>query len=261
MRSPALSRLSRLPALETSARLGAGRAPSPCTPDGTMPRLLTDLELLDRWCEGDAQAGNDLFRRHFRGIYQFFRDKVHGDEDELIQATFFACVRSRDEFRRGASFRTFLFAIARNELYRYLRRRTRDANLDFGVTSLATLAPSPSSAVGLDERQARLVQALRRLPLQQQLVIELHYWEDMRPRELSVIFDIAEPTARLWLHRARQALREHLDRAGQEPAPEGRGAEELAAWARSLRSAPAEREDQEHQPQGGGRDDEEAHDP
>jgi len=226
-----------------------------------MHRLLTDLELLDRWCEGDAQAGNDLFRRHFRSIYQFFRDKVNGEEDELIQATFFACVRSRELFRRGGSFRAYLFAIARNELYRYLRRRTRDANLDFSVTSLATLAPSPSSALGLDERQARLAQALRRLPLQQQLVIELHYWEDMRPRELAVIFEIAEPTARLWLHRARQALREHLERT-DEPAPEGRGADELAAWAQSLREAgaprgaPARRERR----RGGGSDDGEAED-
>lgn len=200
-----------------------------------MGLLPTDFELLDRWREGDAQAGNDLFRRHFRSVYRFFRDKVHGEEDELIQATFFACVRTRDVFRKQGSFRAYLLALARNELYRHLRRRTRDANLDFSVTSLATLGPSPSSMVAQDERQALLVQALRELPLQEQLLIELHYWEDLRPRELAVVFEIAEPTARSWLHRARQGLRESLERLGQRPLPEGRGADELDEWARSLR--------------------------
>lgn len=200
-----------------------------------MSCLLTDLELLDRWREGDHHAGNDLFRRHFRSVYQFFRDKVSGEEDELIQATFLACVRGRDQFRNDGSFRAYLFSLARNELYRYLRRLARDANLDFSVTSLAAVTPSPSSAMAKDERRAILAGALRELPVQQQLVLELHYWEDMRARELAQVFEIAEPTARLWLFRARQALRVQLERVGAR-LPEESGAEALAGWARSLRS-------------------------
>jgi RNA polymerase sigma-70 factor (ECF subfamily) len=200
-----------------------------------MGRLFTDLELLDRWRDGDPQAGNDLFRRYFRSVYQFFRDKVSGEEDELIQATFLACVRGRDQFRNEGTFRAYLFSLARNELYRHLRRLARDANLDFAVTSLAAVTASPSSAVALDERQALLAAALRELPLQQQLVLELHYWEDMRPRELAQVFEIAEPTARLWLFRARKALRARLEHATGLPLGGQRGAEALAGWARSLR--------------------------
>ena len=197
---------------------------------------LTDLELLDRWREGDNHAGNALFRRHFRSVYRFFRDKVSGEEDELIQATFFACVRARDQFRNDGTFRAYLFSLARNELYRHLRKLARDANLDFSVTSLAAITPSPSSAMAMDEHRAILAGALRRLPVQQQLVLELHYWEDMRARELAQAFDIAEPTARLWLFRARQALRAELERVGSS-GPEGQsGAAALAHWVRSLRT-------------------------
>lgn len=213
--------------------------------------MLTDLQLLDLWREGDGQAGNDLFRRHFRSVYQFFRDKVSGEEDELIQATFLACVRGRDQFRNEGTFRAYLFSLARNELYRHLRRLARDANLDFSVTSLAAASPSPSSALAMDERQVRLARALRELPLQQQLLLELHYWEDMRPRELAVVFEIAEPTARLWLFRARRALRARLERAGGLQQGE-RGADALAEWARSLR------EDREESSDDGSDDDTDA---
>jgi hypothetical protein len=58
----------------------------------------------------------------------------------------------------------------------------------------------------------------------------------MRPRELAQAFDIAEPTARLWLFRARKALRDRLERAGGLPSAGERGAEALAGWARSLRA-------------------------
>lgn len=199
-----------------------------------MSRLSSDLELLERWRRGDALAGNALFRRHFQSIYRFFRDKVSGDEDELIQATFFACVRARDQFREDCSFRAYLFTLARHELYQHIRRKARRGNLDFGVTSLADLGPSPSRVLELDQQRARLTDALRQLPLQQQLLIELHYWEDMRPVELAEIFAITQATARVWLFRARQALRETLEGPPRGDAPSAAGGEALAAWAEAI---------------------------
>ena len=70
-------------------------------------------------------AGNQLFQRYLRSIYRFFRNKLQGDVDELVQATFLACVRGRDQFNQRGSFRGYLFAIARHELYGHLRRRRR----------------------------------------------------------------------------------------------------------------------------------------
>ncbi len=203
-------------------------------PTGTMKWLPTDYELLDRWRTGDPAAGNDLFRRHFPAVYRFFRDKVHGEADELIQATFLACVRARDQFRKDCSFRAFLFTLARHELYRYFRHKARAGDLDFSVTSLADVGPSPSRLLELDQRRAQLARAVRRLPLQQQLLIELHYWEDMRPAELGQVFEIAEATARVWLFRARQALRRQLEdpEAPSDREPEADG---LDAWVHELR--------------------------
>jgi hypothetical protein len=39
----------------------------------------TDLELLDRWCRGDREAGNQIFQRYFDSIYRFFDHKVGRD--------------------------------------------------------------------------------------------------------------------------------------------------------------------------------------
>lgn len=202
-----------------------------------------DTELLERWRAGDKSAGQSLFHRHFKSVCRFFENKVKGDVDELVQATFLACVKSRDRFQNRCSFRTYLFTIARNELYQYLRRQQHhDQRLDFGVTSVADLKITPRTRIAHDQDRQRLLQALRQLPVEQQVLLELHYWEDMTPADLAEVFDIAQVTARTRLFRARAALREVMETLAGQPLPEHQTVESLDEWARALRAEWSEQE-------------------
>lgn len=192
-----------------------------------------DLQLLDRWCGGDEAAGNALFRRHFAAVYRFLEHKVDGEADELVQDTFLACVRGRDRFRRQSSFRTYLFAIARHTLYAHVRRRVaRGATIDFDEISVASITTSARGKLAQGQDRARLLAALRELPVEQQLILELHYWEGFDGEQLAEVFDLAEATTRSRLFRARAALRERL--AGDVAAPAPAADAELDAWARAL---------------------------
>jgi RNA polymerase sigma-70 factor (ECF subfamily) len=196
-----------------------------------------DLALLDRWRHGDGEAGNQLFQRHFDSIYRFFDHKVEGDIDELVQATFVACVRSRDRFRAQSSFRTYLFTIARHELYAYLRKRHRHRDdIDFAQVSLEHLSTSPTGRIARAEERKLLLHALRTLPLDQQLLLELHYWEDMDSTQLAEVLGIAEPAARTRLSRARKALRERMQAMADAPLPARTSLDDLDAWARRMRA-------------------------
>lgn len=196
----------------------------------------TDLDLLDRWCNGDADAGNQLFQRYLDSMYRFFDNKVPGEVEELIQMTFLACVRGRDQFRRTSSFRTYLFAIARNELYTYLHTlRRRRTDLDLDQVSIEDLGTSPSRRVARSQEHQRLLYALRSLPVEQQVLLELFYWEDMSTAELAEVFSIAEPAARTRLSRARKALRERMEKTADAPLPAETSREGLDVWARKVR--------------------------
>lgn len=195
-----------------------------------------DFELLDRWRQNDRKAGNELFQRYFSAICRFFQNKIQGEVDELVQRTFLACVRSRDQFRKQSSFRSYLFTIARNELYTYLRRyRREDQVLDFGVTSMIDLTSTPRSRLArLGDRQ-RLLLALRSLPVEQQMMIELYYWEDMSLGDLGEVLGIPSSTVGSRLFRARQKLQERLCELADSPIPEHQTFADLDAWARALR--------------------------
>lgn len=175
----------------------------------------TDIALLEAWRAGDTQAGNALLSRHFRSLLRFFDNKAGPEADDLIQRTLLACAESHQAIRGEASFRTYLFAIARNELYRYFRERSRQRErLDFGVSSLCDLRTSASARMVRDERRLALEQALAQLPLDDQLMLELHYTEELDSRELSEVFGIAPGSIRARLHRARATLERLLAQDG-----------------------------------------------
>ena len=169
-----------------------------------------DLNLLERWRAGDSRAGQDLFARHFADIYRFFEYKVGPDADELAQRTFMACITARDRFRGGSTFRTYLFAIARNQLYTFLRRLPRAEHVDFEQTSIADLMPSLGSQLGRAREIERLRLALVSLPAEQQLLLELHYWHELDAEGLADVFGATPGAIRVRLLRARRALRERM---------------------------------------------------
>jgi RNA polymerase sigma-70 factor (ECF subfamily) len=170
-----------------------------------------DFELVDRWRDGDLASGHALFERHFLSLYGFFRHKCGQDTDDLVQRTMLGCVASKDRFRKHASFRTFLFAIARHELYHHLKAQRRDGQrLDFSVTSIAELQSTPRSRLIRDADRRRVIEALRRLPVDQQILLELHYWQELDVEALAEILEITPGATRVRLHRARRKLRELL---------------------------------------------------
>lgn len=167
-----------------------------------------DLELLDVWRAGDAAAGELLFERHFEAVYRFFCNKVPRDADDLVQETFLACVGARERFRQDASFRTFLFAIARKVLLKYRERwAPRDDGEEFNASRVAGLDLSVTQILIESEEQALLLRALRRLPLDLQTTLELFYWEGLLSREIAEVLELPAGTVRSRLRRGRAMLR------------------------------------------------------
>jgi RNA polymerase sigma factor (sigma-70 family) len=177
----------------------------------------TDLELLARWLDHDNRAGSVLVKRHFAALYRFFANKARGQEEDLIQQTFVACVESRDRFRGESSFRAFLFGLARHTLLTHYRRQYRRQQIDFTTTSVHDLATSPSGRVAREQEHELLEAALRRLPLDQQIALELTYREELTAPEVARALGIPENTVYTRLHRGKAHLRQALMCLDAEP--------------------------------------------
>jgi RNA polymerase sigma-70 factor (ECF subfamily) len=206
----------------------------------------TDVELLEAWRGGDREAGSALFERHFDSICRFFANKIDRDVDELVQKTFVACVEGRERFRGQSSFRTYLFGVAHNILRSHLRGRKREHDrLDFGTTSVCDLGLSPTVLLADKREQAITLQALRRVPLDHQIVLELYYWEEMTAAELAEMLGVPEGTVRGRIRRAKELLKEQIETLAESDALVKSTLSGLETWARSLRDRMSERKERD----------------
>jgi RNA polymerase sigma factor (sigma-70 family) len=166
----------------------------------------SDLELLDAWRAGDTRSGDELVSRHWTSISRFFRAKVGDDGADLISQTFLACVEGKDRIE-GDNVKAYLFAVARRRLADHFRRRARAPAVDFGLSSLADLATGPATELGRRQRGELLRDGLARIPLDDQIALELAYFESLSTRELASVLEVPENTVRSRLSRARDKLR------------------------------------------------------
>ena len=171
----------------------------------------SDLDLLARWHQNDIRAGSALVKRHFRTLHRFFSNKAHGQTDDLIQQTFVACIESKHAFRGDSSFRAYLLGLARYQLHTYYRKRARTQQLDFTTSSVRDLGASPTGLVAQRQEQQRLQLALQSVPLDQQIALELTYWEGLSAADVARVLEIPENTVYSRVRRAKAHLRKALD--------------------------------------------------
>ncbi len=194
----------------------------------------SDVDLFGAWVAGDGEAGELLFERHFEAIARFFRNKVDRGHDDLIQKTFLGCVEARSRFRGDASFRTFLFAVARNVLGKHYRSARRSP-IEFREVSIHDLGASPSVVYARDQQQLVMLSALRRIPLEYQIVLELHYWEAMTGAAIAEVLGVPLGTAKTRIRRAKQLLAAEYEELVSGGSTVQATETRLDTWARSLR--------------------------
>lgn len=195
-----------------------------------------DFALLERWRAGDAASGQALVRRHTSTLHRFFASKAPDAVEDLVQATFLACVETRDRFREDAAFRTYALAIARKCLFKHYRKRVRGRRaLALETVCADQVSGSPSLAAAAREELRLLLAGLRRIPIDHQIAIELFYWEDLGVAEIAAILEVAPGTIKSRLARAREQLRAAI-LAGPAPMHVRQTTiDELDRWARELK--------------------------
>jgi RNA polymerase sigma-70 factor, ECF subfamily len=195
-----------------------------------------DDALLGRWRAGEPAAGEQLIERHLEAVHRFFANKVQHATDDLVQKTFLACLESVEGYEGRASFRSYLFAIARNVLFRHYRDEHH--GFDPLTKSAATMIDernSPADRVAEREEQRLLLRALRTLPLDLQVLLELAYWEGLSDAELAAVVEVPAGTIKSRLRKARHLLDEQLGSLAGSPALLESSRHTLDAWAAGIR--------------------------
>ena len=191
----------------------------PTSGDPALEEVDPDLELIDRWRAGDAEAFTQLVKRHERRIFGLLMRMLGNrqEAEDAAQDTFLNLHRHGHRFRREARFSTFLYRVAVNAALN--RRRSlgrRRAHMERLVERQAAGEALPQSPRGPEEALAgerireRVQHEIQELPPNLRAPVVLYDLEGLSYGEIAEVLQVAEGTVKSRIHRARQALRERL---------------------------------------------------
>jgi RNA polymerase sigma-70 factor (ECF subfamily) len=181
---------------------------------------LHDLD--DEQCAALAQQGQRgaftaLVRRYQDRIYRFLLRLTHSPDDarELTQETFLHAYQALPRWTPQARLSTWLFRIARNLAFDWLRRGKRVEFVPLNEDEDAHCpdpAPGPDAVLETAQRYQGLEAALARLPAEHREILLLREIEEMSYEDIAAVLDLNLGTVKSRLARARAALLDKLPR-------------------------------------------------
>jgi RNA polymerase sigma-70 factor (ECF subfamily) len=178
-----------------------------------MLNTLSDEDLALRYRDGDLAAFEELYRRHSRGLYRFvaWRSPRREWVDEVVQDSWAALHQARGRYVATASFRTYLYQIARNRLIDLVRQDTSAAaDTPPDLPASADAAGTPEALLDARQQSARLHAAIRALPDEQREALVLQQFSGMELGEIAVLCGVPAETVKSRLRYAMRKLRAQL---------------------------------------------------
>lgn len=181
---------------------------------------LHDLD--DEQCAALAQQGQRgaftaLVRRYQDRIYRFLLRLTHSPDDarELAQETFLHAYQALPRWTPQARLSTWLFRIARNLAFDWLRRGKRVAFVPWDEDQAASHpdpAPAPDAVLETAQRFQGLEKALARLPPEHREILLLREIEEMSYEDIAAVLQLNIGTVKSRIARARAGLLEKMPR-------------------------------------------------
>jgi RNA polymerase sigma-70 factor, ECF subfamily len=177
-----------------------------------------DVPLLKRIAEQDQIALSELYDRYARIIYAIaYKSLQSVEESEEAVLDVFAQVwriAERYDVKKGRA-DSWLFLLARSRILDRLRKLQRNQpsipiETELGEIQIASFSVEPIEEVLIHERRDRILSAIKTLPHEQRLVIELAYYQGLTHSQISAQTGVSLGTVktriRLGLNKLKSAL-------------------------------------------------------
>jgi RNA polymerase sigma-70 factor, ECF subfamily len=171
----------------------------------------TDPDAVDATlaASGDPHAFERLYRGHLARVHSLVRRMLSDEEaDEVAQDVFVRAWQKLGTFRGESAFGTWLHRLAINVILGRREslgtRRKRYVEGDAMLELVPSRRTAPETAMDMEA-------AIGLLPDGARQVFVLHDIEGYRHEEIGEMLGLAAGTSKSQLHRARLALRRHLD--------------------------------------------------
>jgi len=183
-----------------------------------MQSKLSDAELIEQTLTGNQAAYAELVKRHQRFVFTLAMRyaKVREDAEEIAQDCFIKAYRSLASFKGQAKFSTWLYSIVYTTAMTFLRKKRVDTESIDDENNYVQIENQASAYdVNNAENRSRsfyLDQAIAQLLPDDSAIITLFYKGEQSLEEIAQAMGMETNTVKVKLFRARQRLKEKLER-------------------------------------------------
>ena len=182
---------------------------------------ISDEDLMMSYSAGDAEAFETLYQRHKGPLYRFvLRQCGTRLADELFQDIWLKVINAREHYQVTASFKTWLYHMARNRIIDQYRRdtiRPIDNHSDELETIESTTIPTPDKNLHTQTQHERLLNAITALPADQKEAFLLREEGGLSVEQIAetcgINFETAKSRLRYAIKKLQQALQ---DKTGEK---------------------------------------------
>jgi len=186
-------------------------------------RFTSDLDLVKRAQQGDADAFASLFHSHKARIYSVCLRMTNNtaEAEDLTQDAFLQVFRKLLTFRGDSALSTWLYRIAVNTVLMHFRKKSlRQISLDEPYNQDAKVVRREYGSrddrlTGCIDRIA-LARAIKELPHGYRTIFLLHEVEGYEHQEIAELLDCSVGNSKSQLHKAKLRIRELLGKAQRE---------------------------------------------
>lgn len=170
-----------------------------------------------RFLDGDDEAFVEIIKHYKDSLILYINSFTHDFDtaEDLMEDTFVKIITRKPSYRPSASFKTWLFAIARNTALDWRRKQSTYKTLAIDDVACDLVAADNLEQQFLcNERQLQLYQALRRIHSDYAQVLYLIFFEGFQNSQVAVIMKKSNRQVENLLYRAKRALKSELEKEG-----------------------------------------------
>jgi len=143
----------------------------------------------------------------------------YNDAQDVVQEVAKAAVEKIDTYDTARPFGPWILGVARFKVVDYLRKHGKDRHV-FDSDSIGHLADAYQQHDGaFDDMKAALSDCMQSLSQRDRKALNLRYVDDAKPQQVAEVLGVKPGTARVLLHRVRQALADCVQRKLGENIP------------------------------------------
>ena len=174
----------------------------------------TDLNLARLAAEGNMEAFEEIYKRHYRRVYSLCLRMLQNptEAEDLTQDVFIQLHRKISSFRGDSAFTTWLHRLTVNQVLMHFRKRVvrYEKTADEEETPIQVVPGTENhNRMSVIDRIA-LKKAIQQLPAGYKKVFLLHDVEGYEHEEVARILGCSVGTSKSQLHKARAKLKKLL---------------------------------------------------